>query len=276
MKDNTSFKERFNQWKNGANYWKDIRGVDLNKSQQKENDYQVEDQLLAEANNYAEQLMGYNNGKDLPTYGNGKSAMGPSRWLYDYIKQKEGSDYQKQVSNKAFNGDPVKYYYNDAMRSLGSAAQYFTPQQRDALASYRYNVKTSTWNKTAQAAIKYAQTHQQSHFNALLDSMNAGYNDQNNTGLKTRRDEERSILTKYNKPMYQPINLQNIEDEYDVQQNDNTRVYKQPVMYQQHDSSQDDNINVPYQRQSKLPNILDVFNNIQNNKYPMTIPTLGR
>ena len=29
MSNSKTFTERFNAWKNGANYWKDVRGIDL-------------------------------------------------------------------------------------------------------------------------------------------------------------------------------------------------------------------------------------------------------
>ena len=36
---NSTFNDRFNAWKNGASYWKDIRGIDLyNNSNTKQED----------------------------------------------------------------------------------------------------------------------------------------------------------------------------------------------------------------------------------------------
>lgn len=76
--DNKSFQERYEAWKNGANYWKDIRGVNLGESTQEEPSQEEVQQLDSHVNQV---LTEYNTGKDnakkADTVGSFVSRIGP-------------------------------------------------------------------------------------------------------------------------------------------------------------------------------------------------------
>ena len=60
--NNKSFQERYEAWKNGADYWKDIRGVNLgSKAQEDESSEEERQQLKAKVNSI---LDAYTGGKD--------------------------------------------------------------------------------------------------------------------------------------------------------------------------------------------------------------------
>ena len=64
---NSTFNDRFNAWKNGASYWKDIRGIDLyNNSNTKQEDQpaMTHDEMQALNRQVNSIVQYYDNGKD--------------------------------------------------------------------------------------------------------------------------------------------------------------------------------------------------------------------
>lgn len=78
--DNKTFQQKYEAWKNGADYWKDIRGINLG------GDSQVEEptpEEQAEIDSKVSQILNeYNTGKDLPEYKKG-TPYSPAKAFYN-------------------------------------------------------------------------------------------------------------------------------------------------------------------------------------------------
>ena len=163
--DTTSFKERYNMWKNGENYWDIV-------------------------------------GSPLPTFKGGKDA--PSKRLYNYIRQKEGSDYAKQVQQF---GNPVDKHYTWTKNAVGDDVwNKLTPQQKDALTSYRYNIRYESFQPTVRALRRWNTTQNYDDLVRVKDSMNIGMNRKGYSGLRKRRLEEQNwFMEGIRRPFIKPV-----------------------------------------------------------------------
>lgn len=160
--DTNSFSERFNRWRNGENYWNIV-------------------------------------GSPLPTYESGKD--GPSKRLYEYLEDAEGTDWKEQVIK---HGDPVKVHYDETRKQLGDDVwNKLNQNQKDALTSYRYNIKYNSFKPTIQALKKWSKSGNYSDLIDAKNTINVGYNRKNYGGLPKRRNLEQDWF------MEQSINATN-------------------------------------------------------------------
>ena len=253
---NSTFNDRFNAWKNGASYWKDIRGIDLyNNSNTKQEDQptMTHDEMQALNRQVNSIIQNYDNGKD------DQFEDTPSRRLRKYISTKEGSDFAGQ--NKRFHGDAVKAKYNEVRNAIGNDIWSNLPQNsREALASYYYNIKPSSFTPTINALRQWHQTGDDNQMYKVRDSINIGLNQKGMRGLRSRRIDERSWFLEGFKPksktLKQVENLQNsISNQITPKQPQQISTMPLGTPYRQ-----------PISSQSILPPITDVLDAIQNNQ----------
>ena len=257
---NSTFNDRFNAWKNGASYWKDIRGIDLyNNSNTKQEDQptMTHDEMQAlnrQANSAINSYTSkYNDGKD------DQVQDAPSRRLRKYISSQEGSDFAGQ--NRKFHGDAVGAKYNEVKNTVGNDVWNDLPQNsREALASYYYNIKPSSFAPTARALQKWNQTGDDNQMYKVRDSINIGLNQKGMRGLRSRRIDERNWFLEGFKPksktLKQVENLQNsISNQITPKQPQQISTMPLGTPYRQ-----------PISSQSILPPITDVLDAIQNNQ----------
>ena len=253
---NSTFNDRFNAWKNGASYWKDIRGIDLyNNSNTKQEDQptMTHDEMQALNRQVNSIIQNYDNGKD------DQFEDTPSRRLRKYISTQEGSDFAGQ--NKRFHGDAVKAKYNEVRNAIGNDIWSNLPQNsREALASYYYNIKPSSFTPTVNALRQWHQTGDDNQMYKVRDSINIGLNQKGMRGLRSRRIDERSWFLEGFKPksktLKQVENLQNsISNQITPKQPQQISTMPLGTPYRQ-----------PISSQSILPPITDVLDAIQNNQ----------
>ena len=253
---NSTFNDRFNAWKNGASYWKDIRGIDLyNNSNTKQDDQpaMTHDEMQALNRQVNSIVQYYDNGKD------DQFEDTPSRRLRKYISTQEGSDFAGQ--NKRFHGDAVKAKYNEVRNTIGNDIWSNLPQNsREALASYYYNIKPSSFTPTVNALRQWYQTGDDNQMYKVRDSINIGLNQKGMRGLRSRRIDERSWFLEGFKPksktLKQVENLQNsISNQITPKQPQQISTMPLGTPYRQ-----------PISSQSILPPITDVLDAIQNNQ----------
>ena len=257
---NSTFNDRFNAWKNGASYWKDIRGIDLyNNSNTKQEDQPImthqEMQVLnRQANSVINSYTNkYDEGKDDQVQDT------PSRRLRKYISSQEGSDFAGQ--NRKFHGDAVGAKYNEVRNTIGNDIWNKLPQNsREALTSYYYNIKPSSFKPTANALRKWHQTGDDNEMYKVRDSINVGLNQKGMRGLRSRRIDERGWLMEGFKPKSKT--LKQVESLQDDIQNQITPKQPQQISTMP--------LSTPYKQpispQSILPPITDVLDAMWNDQ----------
>ena len=142
----------------------------------------------------------------------------PSDSIKDYIKGTEAfrSNWYKDANGidtvgYGFTGSKVKELYPNGMTKQ-QADNYFdglvtrfarrmsqltpnidrlTQNQKDALFSYFYNIGEGTYSKKSP---KMQKALQDMDWDAVVQNIDAGYNDKKNPGLKKRRDYERALF----------------------------------------------------------------------------------
>ena len=261
--DTSAFKERFKKWKGGANYWKDIRGINLESPKQQEPDYSAEDELLDTANNYAEQLREYRNGKD--SIGTFVNNMGPT--LYKELQQ-----------HNLPNTDKV---YDFMMRQLAYESQYGTSNIAKTQHNYGgvgYNGKTyNKYKDDASFAKDYVNLMTSKYWNALQQNniqgygkalKQAGYYEDDSSNYINNLSNMTTLSRKAQNHMQQHPSLyeykvslgdlSNDDNEYDNAPAVSTYVKKPQVTQPIHQYQEPINLNRPVK--SKLPNIIDTFN----------------
>lgn len=219
--DNKSFQERYEAWKNGADYWKDIRGVNLGGDTQADEPSEEEQaQMNAKVNQI---LNEYDAGKDLPRYEDGKGFFDRTA---DYVIGFEGFE---PVGRDTKDGkitigygttDPkwaqvgrritkpvarklVIDYLKSRHKALADSISTYNelPESaKMALLSYDYNYYTGN-NK----APKLYKALNERNWVVAAREMDAGINQKNfSEGLRKRRESEQSLflhdLSKYKKP----------------------------------------------------------------------------
>ena len=253
---NSTFNDRFNAWKNGASYWKDIRGIDLyNNSNIKQEDQptMTHDEMQALNRQVNSIVQYYDNGKD------DQFEDIPSKRLRNYISTQEGSDFAGQ--NKRFHGDAVKAKYNEVRNTIGNDIWSNLPQNsREALASYYYNIKPSSFTPTVNALRQWHQTGDDNQMYKVRDSINIGLNQKGMRGLRSRRIDERSWFLEGFKPksktLKQVENLQNsISNQITQRQPQQISTMPLGTPYRQ-----------PISSQSILPPITDVLDAMWNDQ----------
>ena len=260
MSNSKTFDDRFNAWKNGANYWKDIRGIDLygNTQSQPESQPDMTHEEMQVLNRQANSIINeytnkYDNGKD------NQQPDIPSRRLRKYISSQEGSDFVGQ--NRKFHGDAVGAKYNEVRNTVGNDIWNKLPQNsKEALTSYYYNIKPSSFAPTANALRKWHQTGDDNEMYKVRDSINVGLNQKGMRGLRSRRIDERGWLMEGFKPksktLKQVEGLQNdIQNQIMPRQPQQISAMPLDTPYKQ-----------PMTSQSILPPIVDMLGAIQNDQ----------
>ena len=131
---------------------------------------------------------------NLPEYYTGKG--GPSRSIRKYIASAEGSHFAGQ--NRRWGGDAVGTFYKRLGNIIGNDTwDALTQNQRDALTSYYYNIKPSSFNPTLNAIRQWA-TNGMKHddLSAIRDTINVGMNNKKLSGLRKRRLYEQDLFMK--------------------------------------------------------------------------------
>ena len=261
MSNSKTFDDRFNAWKNGANYWKDIRGIDLygNTQSQPESQPDMTHEEMQVLNRQANSIINeYTNRHDeVPQYSDGKD--GPSRRLRKYISSQEGSDFVGQ--NRKFHGDAVGAKYKEVRNTVGNDIWNKLPQNsREALTSYYYNIKPSSFKPTANALRKWHQTGDDNEMYKVRDSINVGLNQKGMRGLRSRRIDERGWLMEGFKPKSKTLK------QVEGLQND----IQNQIMPRQPQQISTMPLDTPYKQpmtsQSILPPIVDMLGAIQNDQ----------
>lgn len=124
----------------------------------------------------------YNDGKNIPTIG------------YGFIDKKILDKYRKtgitkEQALKEF-GNIVKQYSEE----LSRVTPYFnelTDNQKDALFSYYYNLGMNNYKNKSP---KMQKALEERDYEEVASQMDFGYNDEDNRGLRKRRDYERSVF----------------------------------------------------------------------------------
>ena len=195
--------------------------------------------------------------KGFDKYSDGKDT--PSKRLRSYISTKEGSDFAGQ--NKRFHGDAVKAKYNEVRNAIGNDIWSNLPQNsREALASYYYNIKPSSFTPTVNALRQWHQTGDDNQMYKVRDSINIGLNQKGMRGLRSRRIDERSWFMEGFKPKSKT--LKQVESLQDDIQNQITPKQPQQISTMP--------LGTPYKQpispQSILPPITDVLDAMWNDQ----------
>lgn len=120
-----------------------------------------------------------------------------SRSIRRVIANYEGTDFAKQ--NAQFHGDAVGAKEKELRRFMGDAYNNLNEKQRDALLSYYYNVKPSTFTSRYGALRdKLIRASNEVEFNDTLNlmktSINTGMNNNKLKGLRKRRLYEQGLF----------------------------------------------------------------------------------
>lgn len=131
---------------------------------------------------------------NLPKYYTGKG--GPSQSIRKYIASAEGSHFAGQ--NRRWGGDAVGTFYKRLGNIIGNDAwDALTQNQRDALTSYYYNIKPSSFNPTLNAIRQWAANGMKhDDLSAIRDTINVGMNNKKLSGLRKRRLYEQDLFMK--------------------------------------------------------------------------------
>lgn len=131
---------------------------------------------------------------NLPKYYTGKG--GPSQFIRKYIASAEGSHFAGQ--NRRWGGDAVGTFYKKLGNVIGNDAwDALTQNQRDALTSYYYNIKPSSFNPTLNAIRQWAANGMKhDDLSAIRNTINVGINNKKLSGLRKRRLYEQDLFMK--------------------------------------------------------------------------------
>ena len=131
---------------------------------------------------------------NLPEYYTGKG--GPSRSIRKYIASAEGSHFAGQ--NRRWGGDAIGTFYKRLGNIIGNDTwDALTQNQRDALTSYYYNIKPSSFNPTLNAIRQWAANGMKhDDLSAIRDTINVGMNNKKLSGLRKRRLYEQDLFMK--------------------------------------------------------------------------------
>ena len=164
---------------------------------------------------------------NLPEYYTGKG--GPSQSIRKYIANAEGSHFAGQ--NRRWGGDAVGTFYKRLGNIIGNDTwNALTQNQRDALTSYYYNIKPSSFNPTLNAIRQWA-TNGMKHddLSTIRDTINVGMNNKKLSGLRKRRLYEQDLFMKDIQPtgiingnIVQQVPSNNIQIPMDPEFNINT------------------------------------------------------
>lgn len=128
----------------------------------------------------------------LPKYKHGSD--GPSLSIRKYIADAEGSHFAGQ--NKRWGGDAVGTFYKRLGKLIGADAwEALNQNQRDALTSYYYNIKPSSFGPTLRAIQDWnANNRTYDGLGKIMRSINIGMNNPKLKGLRKRRLYEQGLF----------------------------------------------------------------------------------
>lgn len=142
--DNKTFQQKYEAWKNGADYWKDIRGINLGGDSQAEEP--SEEEILESGRKINAILNQYNVGKDVFTYDIAKEMKDPIPQFKggkdDYVNEfvnRMAPLVGQQLSRYGYNNDAA--FYN-VMRQLAWESNY----GRSRVAREQHNYGGVGWN----------------------------------------------------------------------------------------------------------------------------------
>lgn len=254
MSNSKTFTERFNAWKNGANYWKDVRGIDLygGTNNSEDNQSNMTHEEMQALNRQANSII--NEYNETPKYQDGKDQ--PSSRLRNYIATREGRDFAGQ--NRRFNGDAVNAKYGELKNTVGDDIwNNLSQNNKEALTSYYYNIKPSSFKPTANALRKWHQTGDDNEMYKVRDSINVGLNQKGMRGLRSRRIDERGWFMEGFKPKSRTLKqVQNLQD--DIQ---NQITPKQPQVISTMP------MGTPYKQPTSIQSILPPISSLLNAVY---------
>ena len=129
--DNKTFQQKYEAWKNGADYWKDIRGINLGgDTQAEEPSPEEQEKMDADVQSI---LNEYNSGKDIPVYKGGKSN------YVDSFVSRIAPLVGQQLNRYGYKNDAT--FYN-IMRQLAWESNY----GRSRVARQQHNYGGVGWN----------------------------------------------------------------------------------------------------------------------------------
>ena len=129
--DNKTFQQKYEAWKNGADYWKDIRGINLGgDTQAEEPSPEEQEKMDADVQSI---LNEYNSGKDIPVYKSGKGN------YVDSFVSRIAPLVGQQLNRYGYKNDAT--FYN-IMRQLAWESNY----GRSRVARQQHNYGGVGWN----------------------------------------------------------------------------------------------------------------------------------
>lgn len=206
--DNKAFEDRYNAWKEGADYWKDLRGVDLSTKLESTPTVSLDD-LIKHAND----IKAYQDYASLEQYDDGKDFFNQTA---DYVAGFEGfipkaKDIGDGKITIGYGTTNPRYAKVGATMTKGQARRIMLddlkerdarltremPNYRDlpdsakrAMLSYDYN-----YPATAKSSPKLYKALAQRNWNAAAAQMDAGWNQEGfKEGLRDRRLKERALF----------------------------------------------------------------------------------
>ena len=115
-----------------------------------------------------------------------------SQKMRNYIANVEAKHFAEQ--NRRFGGDAIAAKELELNQALGDSLSYVDNDTYDAMLSYWYNTKRDSGKAMIDAWRRYYANPTDGGFYAFKNSFNAGYDDEQNPGLRDRRNFERSLI----------------------------------------------------------------------------------
>lgn len=150
-----------------------------------------------------------------------KRKLSTSQRMRKQIADWEGDHFAQQ--NDLYNGDAIGAHEAILNNLLNGDFSHIDQNTYDAMSSYVYNTRLDTARQMAEAWNRYRYNPTDDNYNSFVQSFNAGYNNDKHSGLRVRRDFERSLLTpipedQKNYPVYYPTLLDTNYDQARAQQ----------------------------------------------------------
>lgn len=134
----------------------------------------------------------YKDGNGIDTVGYGFTGKNVKELYPDGMTKEQADEYFDTLTNK----------FAKRMEQLTPNINLLTQDQKDALFSYFYNIGEGTYSKKSP---KMQQALRDMDWDAVVQNIDAGYNDKKNPGLKKRRDYERALFEKDIPRPLQPV-----------------------------------------------------------------------
>ena len=123
----------------------------------------------------------YKDGNGIDTVGYGFTGKKAKELYPNGMTRQQADEYFDTLTNK----------FAKRMAELTPNIDKLTQNQKDALFSYFYNIGEGTYSKKSP---KMQQALRDEDWEAVMQNIDAGYNDKKNPGLRKRRDYERALF----------------------------------------------------------------------------------